>query len=49
MIFSAFPNCSEEILSVRFQKCFLLVLAHLGPELELLEVDDTGDDGVNDL
>ena len=27
----------------------VLVLAHIEPELELLEVDDTGDDGVNDL
>ena len=28
---------------------FVLVLAHLEPELELFEVDDIGDDGDDDL
>ena len=28
---------------------FILVLAHLEPELELFEVDDIGDDGDDDL
>ena len=28
---------------------FVLVLAHLEPELELFEIDDVGDDGVTDL
>ena len=28
---------------------FILVLAHLEPELELFEVDDIGDDGGDDL
>ena len=43
LIFSSFLNCSEEILPVRFY-VFVLVLAHLEPELELFEVDDIGDD-----
>ena len=33
----AFKNGSENV--------FVLVLAHLEPELELFEVDDIGDDG----
>ena len=34
-----FFNCSEEILSVTsFKNFFVLVLAHLEPELELFEV-----------
>ena len=41
-------NWSEEILPVRFY-VFVLVLAHLEPELELFEVDDIGDDGDDDL
>ena len=28
---------------------FVLVLAHLEPELEMFEVDDIGDDGDDDL
>ena len=28
---------------------FVLVLAHLEPELEMFEVDDMGDDGYDDL
>ena len=31
------------------KKYFVLVLAHLEPELELFEVDDIGDDGDDDL
>ena len=41
-----FFNCSEEILSVTsFKNFFVLVLAHLEPELELFEVDDIGEWG----
>ena len=35
------PLCSKNV--------FALVLAHLEPELELLEVGDIGDDGDDDL
>ena len=45
-LFSIFLNCSEEILS---KNAFVLVLAHLEPELEMFEVDDIGDDGDDDL
>ena len=31
------------------KNAFVLVLAHLEPELELFEVDDIGDDGDDDL
>ena len=37
----AFKNGSENV--------FVLVLAHLEPELELFEVDDIGNDGNDDL
>ena len=31
------------------KKVFVLVLAHLGPELELFELDDIGDVGDDDF
>ena len=45
--FSTFLNCSEEILDSK--NVFILVLAHLEPELELFEVDDICDDGDDEL
>ena len=49
-----FFNFSTSTVLKRFcpgdsKNVFVLVLAHLEPELELLEVDDTGDECVNDL
>ena len=35
--------------SLDSKNVFVLVLAHLEPELELFEVDDIGDDGNDDL
>ena len=35
--------------SLDSKNVFVLVLAHLEPELELFEVDDIGDDGDDDL
>ena len=32
-----------------YKNVFVLVLAHLEPELELFEIDDNGDDGDDDL
>ena len=49
MIFSTVLNCSDGILPVTIKNVFVLVLAHLEPELELFEVDDIGNDGDDDL
>ena len=46
--FSTFLNCSVEIFSGAFKNVFVLALAHLEPELQLFEVDDS-DDGDDDL
>ena len=35
--------------SLHSKNVFVLVLAHLEPELEMFEVDDIGDDGDDDL
>ena len=43
-----FLNCSEEILLGGSKNVFVLVLAHLEPELELFEVDDDDDDNDDD-
>ena len=45
--FSTFLNCSEKILDSK--NVFILVLAHLEPELELFEFDDIGDNGDDEL
>ena len=42
-----FFNFSQ--LSLDSKNVFVLVLAHLEPELGLFEVDDIGDDGDDDL
>ena len=47
--FSTSLNCFEEILSWHSKNVFVLILAHLEPQLELCEVDDFGDDGDDDL
>ena len=39
----------EMIWPLDSKNVFVLVLAHLEPELELFEVDDSGDDGDDDL
>ena len=49
MIFSTVLNCSDGVFPVTIKNVFVLVLAHLEPELELFEVDDIGDDGDNNL
>ena len=49
LIFSTSLNCFEEILSWHSKNVFVLILAHLEPELGLFEVDDIGDDGDDDL
>ena len=47
--FQLFSTVLKRFCPLDSKNVFILVLAHLEPELELLEVDDTGDDGVNDL
>ena len=47
--FQLFSTILKRFCPLDSKNVFVLFLAHLEPELELLEVDDTGDDGVNDL
>ena len=39
----------EDFCPLDSKNAFVLVLAHLEPELEMFEVDDIGDDGDDDL
>ena len=47
--FQLFLTVLKRFCPSHFKNVFILVLAHLEPELELFEVDDIGDDGDDDL
>ena len=47
--FQLFPTVLKRFCPLDFKNVFVLVLAHLEPELELFEVDDIGDDGDDDV
>ena len=47
--FQLFSNVLTRFCPLQSKNAFVLVLAHLEPELELFEVDDIGDDGDDDL
>ena len=47
--FDFFSTVRKRFWPMHSKNVFVLVLAHLEPELELLEVDDIGDDGDDDL
>ena len=47
--FQLFSTVLKRYCQLDSKNVFVLVLAHQEPELELLEVDDIGDDGDNDL
>ena len=48
-VFQLFSAVLKRFCPEHSKNVFLLVLAHLEPELELFEVDDIGDDGDYDL
>ena len=47
--FQLFSTKLERFCPLDSKNVFILVLAHLEPELELFEVDDIGDDGDDDF
>ena len=47
--FQFFSTALKRFSPLHSKNVFVLVLAHLEPELELFEVDDIGDDGDDDL
>ena len=47
--FQLFLTVLKRFCPSHFKNVFILVLAHLEPELELFEVEDIGDDGVDNL
>ena len=47
--FQLFSTLLKRFCPLDSKNVFVLVLAHLEPELELFEVDDIGDDGDDDL
>ena len=47
--FKVFSTVLKRFCPGHSKNVFVLVLAHLEPELELFEVDDIGDDGDDDL
>ena len=49
LIFQLFSIVLERFCPLQSKNVFVLVLAHLKPELELFEVHDIGDDGDDDL
>ena len=49
MIFQLFLTVLKRFCPLHSKNVFVLVLAHLEPELELFEIDDIGDDGDDDL
>ena len=44
-----FPTVLKRFCPLHSKNVFVLVLAHLEPELGLFEVDDIGDDGDDNL
>ena len=47
--FQLFSTVLKRFCPVHSKDVFILVLAHIEPELEMFEVDDIGDDGDDDL
>ena len=47
--FQLFSTVLKRFCPLDSKNAFILVLAHLEPELEMFEVDDIGDDGDDDL
>ena len=47
--FQLFSTVLKRFCPLDSKNVFVLVLAHLEPELELFEIDDNGDDGDDDL
>ena len=47
--FQLFSTVLKRFCPLDSKNAFVLVLAHLEPELEMFEVDDIGDDGDDDL
>ena len=48
-LFQLFSTVLKRFCPLDSKNVFVLVLARLGPELELLDVDDIGDGGDDDL
>ena len=49
IFFQLFSTVLKRFWPGHSKNVFVLILAHLKPELELFEVDDVGDDGGDDL
>ena len=49
LIFQLFSTVLKKFCPLDSRNVFVLVPAHLEPELELFEIDDIGDDGDDDL
>ena len=47
--FQLFSTVLKRFCPVHSKDVFILVLAHIEPELEMFGVDDIGDDGDDDL